>query len=298
MRRQAPLPRRSRWGSTSTPATAGAGGRQRHRQFSLVQPVCRTGVRRSLSFVFSAPRVGRQIIPIRGLAVDESGTEETRTYGLWTVLKCEQIIYNELEKNLKVCPEVPYPAHERAGTVGQLIGEGVRGNPARPRRPPTPQFRRHLRRPDQSRKKTGSRTPSSPAGSARWPRPAELTVAVLVQFMGGMGSVVGKSHRTIEQTVDKIPTWWSLPPGPRMRRASVVVPNGQDRRGAGPPGEPASRSFPLVTDPTTGRVTTASFAMLGDIIIAEARRWSPRRPRVIGQTIQTLPQGFPTVRFC
>ena len=50
---------------------------------------------------------------------------------------------------------------------------------------------------------------------------------------------------------------------------------------------------PVLTDPTTGGVT-ASFAMLGDIILAEPKALIGfAGPRVIEQTIgQKLPEGF------
>jgi len=49
----------------------------------------------------------------------------------------------------------------------------------------------------------------------------------------------------------------------------------------------------VLTDPTTGGVT-ASFAMLGDVIIAEPKALIGfAGPRVIAETIrQTLPEGF------
>lgn len=51
--------------------------------------------------------------------------------------------------------------------------------------------------------------------------------------------------------------------------------------------------MPVLTDPTTGGVT-ASFAMLGDIILAEPKALIGfAGPRVIEQTIgQKLPEGF------
>ncbi|MEH1125632.1 acetyl-CoA carboxylase carboxyltransferase subunit alpha [Micromonospora sp. CPCC 206061] len=54
----------------------------------------------------------------------------------------------------------------------------------------------------------------------------------------------------------------------------------------------------LITDPTYGGVA-ASFAMLGDIVIAEpGARFGFAGPRVIAQTIrQELPQGFQTAEF-
>ena len=54
----------------------------------------------------------------------------------------------------------------------------------------------------------------------------------------------------------------------------------------------------LLTDPTTGGVT-ASFAMLGDIIVAEPKALIAfAGPRVIEQTIrQQLPEGFQLSEF-
>jgi acetyl-CoA carboxylase carboxyl transferase subunit beta len=53
-----------------------------------------------------------------------------------------------------------------------------------------------------------------------------------------------------------------------------------------------------LTDPTTGGVT-ASFAMLGDVILAEPKALIGfAGPRVIQQTIgQKLPEGFQTAEF-
>jgi len=54
----------------------------------------------------------------------------------------------------------------------------------------------------------------------------------------------------------------------------------------------------LLTDPTTGGVT-ASFAMLGDVIVAEPRALIGfAGPRVIAETIrQALPEGFQRSEF-
>ena len=54
----------------------------------------------------------------------------------------------------------------------------------------------------------------------------------------------------------------------------------------------------VLTDPTTGGVT-ASFAMLGDVILAEPKALIGfAGPRVIEQTIgQKLPEGFQTAEF-
>ena len=56
--------------------------------------------------------------------------------------------------------------------------------------------------------------------------------------------------------------------------------------------------IPILTDPTTGGVT-ASFAMLGDVILAEPGALIGfAGPRVIEQTIrQKLPKDFQTAEF-
>lgn len=56
--------------------------------------------------------------------------------------------------------------------------------------------------------------------------------------------------------------------------------------------------LPVLTDPTTGGVT-ASFAMLGDVILAEPGALIGfAGPRVIAQTIgQKLPEGFQRAEF-
>lgn len=55
----------------------------------------------------------------------------------------------------------------------------------------------------------------------------------------------------------------------------------------------------VLTDPTTGGPVTASFAMLGDIIIAEPQALIGfAGPRVIEQTIgEKLPEGFQRAEF-
>src|SRR2546430_9971941 len=71
------------------------------------------------------------------------------------------------------------------------------------------------------------------------------------------------------------------PPGPSARRPRPPVPY-----------------IAVLTDPTTGGVT-ASFAMLGDLNIAEPKaQIGFAGPRVIEQTIrQTLPEGFQRSEF-
>ncbi len=123
------------------------------------------------------------------------------------------------------------------------------------------------------------------------------------KFMGGsMGSVVGeKITLTLEGALrDSLPAVLvSASGGARMQegilslmqmaKTSAVI---EKMREAGIP------YISILTDPTTGGVA-ASFAMLGDVIIAEPKALIGfAGPRVIEQTIrQKLPEGFQRSEF-
>jgi acetyl-CoA carboxylase carboxyl transferase subunit beta len=123
------------------------------------------------------------------------------------------------------------------------------------------------------------------------------------KFMGGsMGVVVGeKIARLFESALkDKLPAVVvSASGGARMQEGILSLMQMakttamiNEMRQAGIP------YIAVLTDPTTGGVA-ASFAMLGDIIIAEPRALIGfAGPRVIEQTIrQSLPEGFQRSEF-
>jgi len=123
------------------------------------------------------------------------------------------------------------------------------------------------------------------------------------KFMGGsMGSVVGEKVTLVlenalkEQTAAVVV---SASGGARMQESILSLMQmaktsayGLEMRKAGLP------FISLLTDPTTGGVA-ASFAMLGDVILAEPKALIGfAGPRVIEQTIrQKLPEGFQTSEF-
>lgn len=123
------------------------------------------------------------------------------------------------------------------------------------------------------------------------------------RFMGGsMGAVVGeKIARLLEAAIDS-----SLPVvmvtasgGARMQEGILSLM--QMAKTSALVGEMKRRSLPYITvlaDPTTGGVA-ASFAMLGDVIIAEPGALIGfAGPRVIEQTMrQALPKGFQRSEF-
>ena len=117
-------------------------------------------------------------------------------------------------------------------------------------------------------------------------------------FMGGsMGSVVGeKITRSVERALEKKqPTIViSASGGARMQESILSLMQMAKTSAALAKMKQAGLPFiSILTDPTTGGVT-ASFAMLGDINIAEPKALIGfAGPRVIEQTIrQKLPEGF------
>ncbi|MEN3013844.1 MAG: acetyl-CoA carboxylase, carboxyltransferase subunit beta [Endomicrobiia bacterium] len=122
-------------------------------------------------------------------------------------------------------------------------------------------------------------------------------------FLGGsMGSVVGeKIALSFEKAKSlKIPiVIVSASGGARMQEGVISLM--QMAKTSAACAEFKKTNLPYIsvlTDPTTGGVT-ASFAMLGDIIIAETKALIGfAGPRVIEQTIkQKLPEGFQSAEF-
>jgi acetyl-CoA carboxylase carboxyl transferase subunit beta len=130
-----------------------------------------------------------------------------------------------------------------------------------------------------------------------------VVAAMEYGFMGGsMGSAVGeKLSRAITRCVDrKLPlVIVSCSGGARMQEGILsLMQLGKVSAGLA---RMRARSLPFIsvlTDPTTGGVT-ASYAMLGDLNIAEPGALIGfAGPRVIEQTIrQTLPEGFQRSEF-
>lgn len=125
-----------------------------------------------------------------------------------------------------------------------------------------------------------------------------IVAAMEYGFMGGsMGSAVGeKLARAIERClVRKLPlVIVSCSGGARMQEGILsLMQLGKVSVGLAKMRERGLPYISLLTDPTTGGVT-ASYAMLGDLNIAEPGALIGfAGPRVIEQTIrQTLPEGF------
>lgn len=223
--------------------------------------------------------------------------------GLWTKCKnCNEIIYTkEIERNLNVCPKCDYhfriSARER---IDLIIDEGtfVEMDPSME----SVDFldfkdsKKYKERIKAAVKKSRGDAVICGQGLCEG-----LPVVVSVfdfGFMGGsMGSVVGeKITRAIEKGLEtKAPVIvFSSSGGARMQESILSLMQMAKTSAALAKLKKAGLPFiSVLTDPTTGGVT-ASFAMLGDINMAEPRALIGfAGPRVIEQTIrQTLPDGF------
>ena len=121
-------------------------------------------------------------------------------------------------------------------------------------------------------------------------------------LMGSMGSAVGeKITRMVERaTRQKLPViLFCCSGGARMQEGIVsLMQMAKTSQALKRHSEAGLLYLSVLTDPTTGGVT-ASFAMLGDIILAEPGALIGfAGPRVIRQTIgQKLPEGFQTAEF-
>ncbi len=130
-----------------------------------------------------------------------------------------------------------------------------------------------------------------------------VAAAFEFNFMGGsMGSVVGERFsrgvsRCIEQGLPLV--CFSASGGARMQEAVVsLMQMAKTSAALTRLAEKQLAFVSVLTDPTMGGVS-ASFAMLGDIIVAEPKALIGfAGPRVIEQTVrETLPEGFQRAEF-
>ncbi|MGK7345235.1 MAG: acetyl-CoA carboxylase, carboxyltransferase subunit beta [Candidatus Nitrospinota bacterium M3_3B_026] len=221
---------------------------------------------------------------------------------------CKEIVYNnEFERNLYVCPKCGH--HHRLSArarVETLIDEGTFKEADEDLAPNDPlKFRdskRYRDRISAAQKKTGLRD-SVVAGSGRMEGRAVEIASFEFGFMGGsMGSVAGeKLTRAFERGIEgKRPVVIvSCSGGARMQEGIFSLM--QMAKTSAAVAEHSEAGLPFISilaDPTTGGVT-ASYAMLGDVIIAEPGALICfAGPRVIQQTIQeNLPEGFQRAEF-
>ena len=229
--------------------------------------------------------------------------------GLWTKCpSCDAVLYStDLERNLNVCPKCGY--HERLGARERLdalldaegrfeIGEEVQPVDSLKFK----DSRRYPERIAEAQAETGERDALVVMQGAI--RSIGVVCAVFeFDFMGGsMGSVVGERFvRGVRTAIEeKLPfVCVSASGGARMQEGLLSLL--QMAKTTAALADLDARRLPFISvlsDPTMGGVS-ASFAMLGDIVIAEPQALIGfAGPRVIEQTVrQKLPEGFQRAEF-
>ena len=229
--------------------------------------------------------------------------------GLWTKCEsCSEIVYNkQLEENFRVCPKCNY--HFRVGALERIVmlaDEGSFHEYDKDMMPTDPlkftDSKRYSERLTRAREKTGLTEAAATGEITIEGLPAVIGVLDF-GFMGGsMASVVGeKICRAVETARErKIPfITVSSSGGARMQEGLFsLMQMAKTSSALGLFSEDNLPYIAVLANPTTGGVS-ASFASLGDIIIAEPRALIGfAGPRVIKQTIrQELPSGFQRAEF-
>jgi acetyl-CoA carboxylase carboxyl transferase subunit beta len=238
----------------------------------------------------------------------EAGMKNVRTEGLWEKCPgCRQPIYKaELDANLRVCPKCQYhfkmSAKERIEMLlepgYELVDTGLRSTDPL-NFSDVKSYKQRLRK---AREVTGLDDAILNAVGRLGPHDAVLS-AMEYGFIGGsMGAVVGE---TIARAVDRARETRkpliivAASGGARMMEGIVsLMQMAKISTALGQLDDARVPYICVLTDPTTGGVT-ASFAMLGDLNIAEPGALIGfAGPRVIEQTIrQKLPEGFQRSEF-
>jgi acetyl-CoA carboxylase carboxyl transferase subunit beta len=229
--------------------------------------------------------------------------------GLWIKCDgCKEIVYKkEIERNLKVCPKCNYhfriSARERLkllvdeGSFIELDVDLVSGDPL--------DFKDSISykgRIKENQQKSGLKEAAISGNALIKSYPVTLVIMDF-SFMGGsMGSVVGeKITRAVEWAIEKKQPFITIASSGGARMQEGIFSLMQMAKVSAAIGRLKDNGvlyISILCDPTFGGVT-ASFAMLGDIIIAEPKSLIGfAGPRVIEQTIkQPLPEDFQRADF-
>ncbi|GAF80160.1 unnamed protein product [marine sediment metagenome] len=230
--------------------------------------------------------------------------------GLWIRCPgCEHMLYKStVEKNLNVCPECNHHFRIEAKTrisylvdeasFQQVLGDLTSDDPL------SFKFRdtTYKQRIKDDEKKSGAREAMLIGKAFIKGRGVVLAVMEPNFLMGSMGSVVGEKFcAAVDAAIkEKLPlVVVCCSGGARMHEGVVSLGQMAKTSAALAKFDEAGGLYICVlTDPTTGGVT-ASFAMLGDSLIAEPGALIGfAGPRTIAETIKVeLPEGFQTAEF-
>jgi len=241
--------------------------------------------------------------------LDASGEKKMRTEGLWVKCEsCRQIIWKkDLEENLNVCPKCGKHFRIDARTrLANLLDDGeyetFSDNLASTDPLKFVDLKPYSERLKKAQEETGL-TDAVINARGKLNGRAVIVSAMEYGFIGGsMGAVVGEViTRAIEEALEKKQPLIIISASGGARMMEGVLSLMQLAKISAALARLDEARVPYIsvlTDPTTGGVT-ASFAMLGDLNIAEPGALIGfAGPRVIEQTIrQKLPPGFQRSEF-
>ena len=231
-----------------------------------------------------------------------------RTEGLWTKCEsCRAIVFRkDLEENLFVCPKCQFHFRMNAKKRLELLFDGkwtehdagmVSTDPLK-----FVDTKPYAKRLKDAQRKLGMNDAIITAEGQLNGKPV-ICCAMEFGFIGGsMGAVVGeKVTRAIEMAIETRQPLIvvSCSGGARMMEGTIsLMQLAKVSAALARLDEEKLPFLSVLTDPTTGGVT-ASFAMLGDLNVAEPGALIGfAGPRVIEQTIrQKLPEGFQRSEF-
>ena len=229
--------------------------------------------------------------------------------GVWTkCTSCEQVLYrDELKRHLEVCPKCGH--HMRIDARERLLALLDKDSAQEIAEELEPKdilkfkdLKKYKDRLSAAQKETGEKDALIVLAGTLYDMPI-VTAASNFSFMGGsMGSVVGEKFvKAAEKAIeDNCPfVCFSASGGARMQEALFSLM--QMAKTSAVLAKMREKGVPFIsvlTDPTLGGVS-ASFAMLGDINIAEPKALIGfAGPRVIEQTVRDkLPEGFQRAEF-
>ena len=239
----------------------------------------------------------------------EGHPKKTVPEGRWSKCEsCEAVLYRaDLEKNLYVCPKCSHhkrvSARERLDWLLDLEGRYEIGAEVVP--VDTLKFkdsRKYIERLDEARTETSEEDALVVMQGSIKALPV-VAAAFEFGFLGGsMGSVVGERYvRGVQVCLEqRLPfICFTATGGARMQEGLLSLM--QMAKTCAALTQLARERLPFVsvlTDPTMGGVS-ASFAMIGDVVVAEPGALIGfAGPRVIEQTVrETLPEGFQRAEF-
>lgn len=238
-----------------------------------------------------------------------SGDRKTVPEGLWSKCPaCQSVLYRkDLEDSQEVCPKCGY--HNRIGArvrLAQLLdvdGQFEIGAQVQPIDPlkfkDSKTYEERIR---ESQKSVGETDALIVMQGSIKCVPA-VVAAFEFKFMGGsMGSVVGERFvRGVQAAIDNKMAFICISASGGARMQEGLLSLMQMAKTSAALTQLSKAGLPYIsvlTDPTMGGVS-ASFAMLGDVIVAEPQALIGfAGPRVIEQTVrETLPDGFQRAEF-